>query len=99
MPRNSTSKGPASPDPASTSSALTVQAAIEEGTSVDLLRAMRARLARTFDSETTPPRDLAAISRRMLEIDDRIRLLEEAEKEEAREFEDQDVADSPWKGV
>lgn len=99
MITRSADKGAGSSEPVAAPEPLSVQEAVESGTTLDLLRAMSARLAMTFDAETTPARDLAAISRRMLEIDDRIRLLEEAEKEEAREREDQDVEDAPWEGV
>lgn len=75
-----------------------VIAAVVEGSAKDLLVAMRARLAVTFDDEETPARDLAAISRRMLELDDRIRAIELAEEETERE-QDAEVADEEWTGV
>jgi hypothetical protein len=48
--------------------AQTVKAAADSGTRRDLLVALRARIASDIDSPNTPPRDLAALSRRLLEI-------------------------------
>jgi hypothetical protein len=48
--------------------ATTVKAAAESGTRRDLLAALRARIAADIDNLNTPPRDLAALSRRLLEI-------------------------------
>jgi hypothetical protein len=47
---------------------LTVKAAADSGERRDLLVALRARIAADIDSPNTPPRDLAALSRRLLEI-------------------------------
>lgn len=47
---------------------LTVTAAAKDGTRRDLLVALRARIAQTVENADTPPRDLAALSRRLLEI-------------------------------
>lgn len=38
------------------------------GSTLDELRLMRARIARTLDDPNCPPRDLAALSRRLIEI-------------------------------
>jgi hypothetical protein len=45
-----------------------VKTAAGSGVRRDLLVALRARIAADIDSPNTPPRDLAALSRRLLEI-------------------------------
>ncbi|QPK80809.1 hypothetical protein G7Y41_07040 [Schaalia sp. ZJ405] len=72
--------------------------AVTTGTSKDVLVAMRARLAYSFDDPNTPARDLAAITRRMTDLDDRIRSIELAEQEETDEA-DEDITDEEWEGV
>jgi hypothetical protein len=57
-----------------------VKAAAETGTRRDLLVALRARIAADIDNKNTPPRDLAALSRRLLEIARDIDALDAAEK-------------------
>jgi hypothetical protein len=47
---------------------LTVRAAADSGVRRDLLVAMRSRIASDIDDPNTPARDLAALSRRLLEI-------------------------------
>jgi len=42
--------------------------AAEQGSRLEELRAMRRRIARAMDDPNTPARDLAALSRRQLEI-------------------------------
>jgi hypothetical protein len=42
--------------------------AAEDGSRIEELRAMRRRIARAMDDPNTPARDLAALSRRQLEI-------------------------------
>jgi hypothetical protein len=46
----------------------TVKAAANSGVRRDLLAALRARIAADIDAPNTSPRDLAALSRRLLEI-------------------------------
>jgi hypothetical protein len=58
----------------------TVKAAAETGTRRDLLVALRARIAADIDNANTPPRDLAALSRRLLEIARDIEALDAADK-------------------
>ena len=48
--------------------AATVKTAADSGVRRDLLIALRARIAADIDNQNTPPRDLAALSRRLLEI-------------------------------
>jgi hypothetical protein len=47
---------------------LTVTQAARGGNRRELLVALRTRIAQTVDGPDTPPRDLAALSRRLLEI-------------------------------
>lgn len=61
-----------------------VTAAAADGTRLELLIATRARVARAVEDPNTPPRDLAALTRRLLEI---------AKEIEAIEAQDDDGAD------
>lgn len=63
----------------------TITAAASSGTERELLVAMRARLAKSVEDPNTPPRDLAALSRRLLEVDREIRAIDLAAEEEANE--------------
>lgn len=54
----------------------TVKSAAENGTPRDLLVQLRNRIAATIDSADTPPRDLAALSRRLLDIRKEIETLD-----------------------
>lgn len=55
-------------DPAPRKKPLTVKAAADSGTRRELLVAMRSRIATDIDSQDTPARDLAALTRRLLDI-------------------------------
>lgn len=48
--------------------AKSVTEAAEKGTQLELLEAMRARVAKAVQSEETPPRDLAALTKRLVDI-------------------------------
>lgn len=50
--------------------------AASDGSRLDLLIAMRARVAAAVEDEKTPPRDLAALTRRLLEIANEIASIE-----------------------
>ena len=67
---------------------LSVADASDFGTAIDELRAIRTVLARAIDSPNTSPRDLAALTRRQLEVSREIRALELKAKEEAADAED-----------
>ena len=54
----------------------------EAGSRRDELKAMRRRLARAMDDPNTPARDLAALSRRQLEIGREVEAIEIAEDED-----------------
>lgn len=50
--------------------------AAEDGSQRELLVALRRRIAKTVNDEKCPPRDLASLSRRLLEIDAELRALD-----------------------
>ena len=60
-----------------------VTKAASEGTHRELLVAMRDRIAKTVESPDCPPRDLAALSRRLMEIAKDIEAIDLAAKQEA----------------
>jgi len=60
----------------------TVESAAAEGTRRDLLVAMRARVATAVEDSSTPARDLAALTRRLMEIARDIEVMD-AKAEEA----------------
>lgn len=59
--------------------------AVEHGDSRDVMVTLRKRLAAAVDSCTTPARDLAALSRRLLEVDKTIREIDLARAERERQ--------------
>lgn len=61
----------------------TILAAAEREDRLGELRAMRRRIARTLDDPKCPPRDLAALTRRQVEIGREIEALVIAEEQEA----------------
>lgn len=72
----------------------TVLEAAESGDRVAELTAMRRVIARALDNENTSPRDLAALSRRQIEISKEIDALRRQKLEEERES---DIsADEEW---
>ena len=76
---------------------LTVTKAASEGTPRELLMAMRDRVAKDVENPNTPSRDLAALTRRLMEI------TKEIEAIDARAREDGDGAeatpDEAWTAV
>lgn len=60
----------------------TVLSAAQDGSRIDELRAMRVVIARRLDDPNTPARDLAALSRRQLEIGREIEAIVIAEDED-----------------
>lgn len=77
----------ASPDekPPTAKQVKTVTQAAADGTMRDLLVAMRARTAKAVEDPNTPARDLAALTRRLLEIAREIEAIDAADREEAVE--------------
>lgn len=67
MPRSSL-RAVAADEQATPRKPLTVRAAADAGDRRGLLVALRARIASDIDNVNTPARDLAALSRRLLEI-------------------------------
>ena len=65
----------------------TVTQAADAGTMRDLLVAMRTRTARAVEDPNTPARDLAALTRRLLEIAREIESIDAAAAQEVRENE------------
>ena len=59
---------------------LTVRGAADSGNRRDLLVALRARIASDIDDTKTPARDLAALSRRLLEIAREVDSIDATEK-------------------
>lgn len=59
--------------------------ATEHGDSRDVMVTLRRRLAASIDSPETPARDLAALSRRLLEVDRTIREIDLAREERERQ--------------
>jgi hypothetical protein len=62
--------------------AQSVKAAAESGVRRDLLVAMRARIATDIDSPKTPARDLAALTRRLLDIVKEIEAIDAEESDD-----------------
>lgn len=58
----------------------TVSKAAESGDRLELLLATRTRVAKAVENEDTPARDLAALTRRLLEIAKEIEVLESAKR-------------------
>lgn len=75
----------------------TILQSAESGSRVDELMAMRRRLAAAMDDPNTPARDLAALSRRQLEIGREIEAIEIASDEEQSVIANTD--DEKWDGT
>lgn len=60
----------------------TVATAAAEGTKLDLLIATRDRVAKAIDSDKCPPRDLAALTKRLGDIVEEIQTLEVTAKKD-----------------
>ena len=76
---------------------MTVSEAAESGTRLDELVAIRSVLARAVDSEKTSPRDLAALTRRQIEVSREIEALRIEEAEEAKKAAESNVTDQEWR--
>lgn len=71
-----------------------VSEAAASGSHLGMLLAMQTRLAGAIDDPTTHPRDLAALTRRLLEITKEIETVEAAEAEEREKAEREEEARS-----
>lgn len=69
--------------PAKPAKKLTVTQAAESGNHRALLAAMRERIAKAVSDPNCPPRDLAALTRRLQDIAKEIEAIDLAEKQEA----------------
>ena len=69
-----------------------VSAAASSGNSRDLLIALRDRIARDIDDEKTAARDIASLSRRLMEINHELEALNAREQEDGND----DVPDEPF---
>lgn len=72
----------------------TIAEAAAEGTQRQLLEKLRERLAKSLDDPTTMARDLASLSRRLLEISREIDAIDVADRQEANESDE--VADEAF---
>lgn len=61
----------------------TITEAASKGSHRELLVAMRDRIAKTVEDSTCPPRDLASLSRRLMEIAKDIEAIDLADEQEA----------------
>jgi hypothetical protein len=75
----------------------TILEAAEAGSRIEELRAMRRRIARALDDPNTPARDLAALSRRQLEIGKEIEAIVVSEDEDHSVVVNAD--DEAWDGT
>lgn len=74
----------------------TVLEAAEGGNQLELLVSMRNRVAKTVQDPNCPPRDLAALTRRLQEIAREIEAIEAKAKQEADEDGDSRTPDEAW---
>src|SRR5690606_26004281 len=77
---------------------LTVTQAAASGTPRDLLVAMRDRVAEDVENPNTPPRDLAALTRRLIEITKEIEAIDARAAEEA-EGDSAGTPDDAWEAI
>ncbi len=73
----------------------TIEEAALAGSQLDELRLTRARIARTLDDPNCPPRDLASLSKRLMEIGREIESIEAKARQEAAEDVDA-TPDEEW---
>jgi hypothetical protein len=76
----------------------TVTQAAASGTQRELLVAMRARVAGAVEDAETPARDLASLTKRLLEIAREIEAIDAREAEEARDGRNA-TPDDKWEAV
>lgn len=75
---------------------MTVTKAASEGTTRDLLVAMRARIAKAVEDPNTPARDLAALTKRLVEV---VRDIEAIDAREEQESKREASADEAWTAI
>ncbi|WP_213452879.1 hypothetical protein [Rhizomonospora bruguierae] len=69
-------------EPAAPMKPKTVTEAADAGTTRELLVAMRARIAKAVEDRNTPPRDLAALTKRLVEVVRDIEAIDAREQQE-----------------
>jgi hypothetical protein len=74
----------------------TVAEAAATGSHRDLLVAMRERIAKTVSDPGCPPRDLAALTRRLQDIAKEIESIDLRARQESKEAGDGDAPDETW---
>lgn len=75
---------------------MTITEAAEVDDPIELLLAMRRRVAETVEDPNCPPRDLAALTRRLQEIGKEIQAMKAKAKQEADEDGDSRTPDEEW---
>lgn len=75
---------------------LTITQAAADGTVREQLVALRDRIARTVEDPNCPPRDLASLSRRMMELTKEIEAIDAAAREDAG---GESTPDEAWQAV
>jgi hypothetical protein len=88
--------GEAPPPPKAPRAPRSLIEAINKGDYLAELRFTHKRIARTVADPETPPRELAALSRRQLEISKEIRTIELAAKEERESSAAEATPDAEW---
>ena len=83
------------PDEAPKLSPRTIEEASVAGSALDELKLTRARIARTLDDPNCPPRDLASLSKRLMEIGREVEAIEAKARQEADEDGDA-TPDEEW---
>jgi DNA-binding NtrC family response regulator len=78
---------------------MTVIDAADHGTHPDLLRALKARIATAIQDPNGHPRDIAALSRQLLEVSKELEATAEAGTEGDPVGQAAATADEPWQGV
>lgn len=97
MPRKPSLRAVAADEKPEPKKPTTILEAAEQGSRIEELRAMRRRIARALDDPNTPARDLAALSRRQLEIGKEIEAIVVAEDEDHSVVVNAD--DEAWDGT
>lgn len=97
MPRKPALRAVTADEKAEPSTPKSILEAAELGSRIEELRAMRRRIARAMDDPNTPARDLAALSRRQLEIGREIEAIVVAEDEDHSVVVNAD--DEAWDGT
>lgn len=75
----------------------TVTEAAEKGTTRELLVAMRARIAKAVEDPNTPARDLAALTKRLVEVVRDIEAIDARDEQEAAKS--GPTADETWTAI